>query len=162
MASKTIWGAPHDFVRFPRDLPSGQRTFTLSLQVCLQFRAESAIGIVTLLLYLNKKSHCMYISLAFSLKISKFVGNFALFHVVVLFFLYLFSFSQENENTQRYASVTTSAMTHPELWRLTNRKYLLIYCVDRLETQREHTLSISVCHCERIFKTRLKLFPWKK
>ena len=54
------------------------------------------------------------------MEISEFVGNFALFYVVVLFFFYLNSFGQENENTQRDTNVTDSAVTRPELWRFFN------------------------------------------
>ena len=48
--------------------------------------------IVTLLVYFSLLSHCVYIFQYFFLKLSDFEENFPLFYVVLLFFLYLYSF----------------------------------------------------------------------
>ena len=98
-------------------LPSDQWISFLSYALSVRIAADSERWIVTLLVYFYKGSGCNNIFLDLFLKQSIFVGNFALFYVVVLFFFYLNSFGQENVNTQRDANVTESVVMPPELWR---------------------------------------------
>ena len=86
-----------------RDHPLSQQKFVQNLEMkryvplTRRISAESEPWNVTLLVYFYVMRHWMYMLQEIFLKISIFVENFALFHVVPLFFFYLYAFSQEKQ-----------------------------------------------------------------